>query len=155
MLSINGQVDFSVRSLNRAYALAEHGYPTEASLLAFATLDNELKKILTEYMLDNGMEKEAASNLLRAIIQKRISTYLDSILFLVAGKSLRNDDQKLFESVKKANKARNDAIHNGEELSRHDAYEILDIVFQVCKYLNSINSKHQIEIDRPIYYAGS
>jgi len=142
---------FSVRGLLRASDLAEGGYPTEAVLIAFGALDVSVQSFLNKKMQLKGVAKDAAEAMLRNITTKRLNTYLDSVLMLACGKSI-TDTPHLAKAIASANKARNDAIHNGLELSRGEAVTIIQSIADTFEYLKAIDSEFEPEYLRPSFF---
>ncbi len=141
-------VPFERRTWRRAYDLAQSGYPTEASLLAAAVLDSAVQKFLLSTMKSRGVDTESAKELLRNTMTKRLTTFLDSVLKLATGRSLKEDHPDLFARVKKMNLNRNDAIHNGKELGRSAAMESLNVCREVLRYLKGIKAT-SVEVPHP------
>lgn len=128
------------RGLLRACDLADCGYPTEALLLAVAIMDATVQRALASAMADNGLDNESSLTLLRNTTQRRFATYLDPVLKLVCGHSLKEDDRSLFGRILQINNTRNDAIHRGLEVARSDAQNACLNVFDVLEYLNRVVS---------------
>ena len=51
---------------------------------------------------------------------------------------MKDDESSLFDRTMKLNRARNDAIHNGIEVTRSQAREACRDVFDVLDYINSV-----------------
>ncbi len=132
------QIEFSKRTLRRAGDLALSGYTTEAALLAVAVLDNAVQKHLIRTMIGRGIKRESADSLLRNVTTKRIATYLDPVLKLICQHSLAEEDKQLFKRILKINQRRNDAIHNGAEVSRKDAIEAIEACEAALLYLDGV-----------------
>ncbi|KGD55120.1 hypothetical protein DP49_1120 [Burkholderia pseudomallei] len=99
------------------------------------------------------VNSDSADQLLRNVMTKRMATYLDGLLKLASGCSLSEDNPELFSRMLKVNGNRNNAIHNGKELTRVDAYEACFVVYEVTKYLNEINLGVASELNRPTFFA--
>lgn len=136
-LAAGEELSFAARSLLRALDLVDCGYPTEALLIGAALLDATVQDALMTGMQKVGVQKDSADALLRNTTQKRLATYMDPVLKLVHGRSLREDDPDLFSRMLSVNTARNDAIHNGIEVHRSTARDALVCVFDVLDYLRS------------------
>lgn len=146
------RISFEQRTLQRAIDLAQCGYPTESVLLAAAVLDAFVQKFLHGLMARRLIEGESAEQLLRNVMTKRMATYLDAVLKLASGHSLAEDDPSLFDRLLKVNRQRNDAIHNGKELTRADAYEACDMVHLVATYLSGVNSDIAPKLRAPKFF---
>lgn len=151
LVSLTRSASFSSRAMLRASDLAEGGYPTEAVLIAFGALDAAVQSFLMQALERKGVGQDAAEKMLRNITTKRLATYLDGVLSLVCGRSLSENDT-LFKALLKANKARNDAIHNGVELSRIDAVNILNSIGDVFVFLQSVDKTFEPGFEKPKFF---
>lgn len=133
-----GALSGEERTLHRAANLTECGYPTEGLLLAFSVLDSCVQRFLTQAMRAKGVSNDAAEQLLRNTTTKRLSTYLDSVLHLTTGQSLRASQPQLFNEVVRINGQRNDAIHNGTTASRALARDACRVVSSVLAFLDPL-----------------
>lgn len=131
-------VGFTQRSLRRAADLIASGYPTEGALICIAVLDAYVQQFLTTAMGKQGVGKDAAEALLRNTTTKRLSTYLDPVLKLATTRSLQEDDTGLFKELGLINFLRNQAIHNGKDLTRKEAGHFLSTVRSILDYLGAI-----------------
>lgn len=150
-VSLTKSTSFTARAMLRASDLAEGGYPTEAVLIAFGALDAAVQSFLITALQAKGLAKDAAEAMLRNITTKRLSTYLDGVLSLVSGKSL-TENAELFKALLAANKARNDAIHNGVELSRIQAVKILNSLGDVFLFLRDVDKSFEPGFEKPKFY---
>ena len=139
-LSVGPDLSRSARVMARAATLVECGYPTEGLLTAVAVLDTISQDTLVAGMVGLGVGEEVAGGQLRNVTQQRLETYLDSLLKIVAGHSLREDDPSLFAKVLEINRARNDAIHRGREVARSLAQEAVQSIHDVLEYLNRVTA---------------
>jgi hypothetical protein len=151
--SVCRQVSFEQRTLQRAVDLSQCGYPTESVLLAAAVLDAFVQKFLSLLMADKHIKTESSEQLLRNVTTRRLLTYLDAVLKLASGRSLSEDHHALFQRMIKVNSNRNDAIHNGKELSRIDAYEACRVAYEVIRYLCGIRPGVMPELKEPVFFA--
>lgn len=138
VLTATTTIRFEERTLHRAADLSECGYPTESLLLAFSVLDAAVQRFLIDRMKSKGVSKASAEQLLRNTTTRRLPTYLDSVLHLTCGKSLRAADTKLFAEMERLNGLRNDAIHNGKAVSRAEARQACNTICSVLSFLNSL-----------------
>ena len=137
-VAANHDISVEERTLHRAAHLAECGYPTESLVLAFSVLDAAVQRFLTHAMVVKGVTAEAADELLRNTTTKRLATYLDSVLHLSAGQSLKATDPELFKAVVKLSTERNDAMHNAMAVTRSRAKEACATVLGVLRFLGQI-----------------
>jgi hypothetical protein len=152
-VSVLGASSFPARALLRASDLAESGYPTEAVLIAFGALDAAVQSFLVRKLKERGVDAEAAGGMLRNITTRRLTTYLTSVLKLVAGTSIASNEA-LAAGLTRANKARNEAIHNGYEISRVESIEIISLIADTFEFLISIDEGFEPEYVRPHFYPG-
>src|SRR5689334_7956325 len=89
-------------------------------------------------MVAKEVTQEAADALLRNTTTKRLGTYLDSVLHLSTGRSLKVADRTVFDAVLRVNPIRNEVIHNGITVSRGLAEEACGTVVQVLKFLGTL-----------------
>jgi hypothetical protein len=143
----------TIRGVLRARDLAECGYPTESLLLSFAVLDAVVQKALREGMGRLGLAQESAQALLRNTTQSRLTTFLDPTMKLVHGTSLAEENEALFARVAALNKLRNDAIHNGFEVTRSQARDACTTVFDVLDFLKRYAVTDLALPPRPTYIA--
>lgn len=134
----NHDISVEERTLHRAAHLAECGYPTESLLLAFSVLDAAVQRFLHVAMAEKGVTAAAADELLRNTTTKRLATYLDSVLHLSAGESLKEKNEGLFKAVVKLSTDRNAAMHNGIAIGRNRAREACTTVLEVLQFLGRI-----------------
>lgn len=132
------EIGFSQRSLRRASDLISSGYPTEGALISIAVLDAYVQSYLTKQMQIRGVSVEAAEALLRNTTTKRLTTYLDSVLKLTTEHSLQQDDGQLYKDLRDINYLRNQAIHNGRDLTRKEAARVLTVTRSIIQYLDGI-----------------
>lgn len=130
-------VPFVARTILRACDLVCCGYPTEAVLTAIAVLDATVQNTLVDAMKSLGVQTESAKALLRNTTTSRLATYLDPVLKLVTNRSLAEDDSALFEKLRTVNGRRNNAIHNGVELTRSESQEALVVIYDVLDYVRT------------------
>ncbi len=128
----------SARGVLRAATLVECGYPTEGVLIAISILDAAVQEVLMSGMEALGIERQSAEAQLRNVTQSRFGTYLDSLLMLVTGHSLQQDDPTLYAQIHNVVRARNNAIHRGVEVSRTAARDAVITVFDVLDYMNRV-----------------
>ena len=139
-LSEGPDLSTPARVVARAATLVECGYPTEGLLTAVAVLDTISQDTLVAGMVGLGLGEEVAVGQLRNVTQQRLETYLDSLLKIVGGHSLREDDPSLFAKVREINRARNDAIHRGQEVARSFAQEAVQAIHDVLEFLNRVTT---------------
>ena len=137
-VTANGGITGEEKTLHRAAHLAECGYPTESLLLAFSVLDAAVQRFLRDSIVEKGVSLEAAEGLLRNTTTKRLATYLDSVLHLSTGHSLKIEDEKLFGAVVQLSSERNDAMHNGISIGRNRAKQACVTVLSVLQFLGHI-----------------
>ena len=139
-LAAGHELSTTARMIARAATLVECGYPTEGLLVSVAILDAVTQKVLVEGMVTLGVGQQEAIAQLRNVTQQRFKTYLDSLLKIVVGHSLSQDEPQLFAKVLDINRTRNDVIHHGNEVPRSEAREAVQSIHDVLDYLNRVTT---------------
>lgn len=145
-------IPFEQRTMQRAVELSQCGYPTEGALLAAAVLDAFVQRVLNELMARKGIRADSAEQLLRNVMTKRMATYLDAVLKLASGRSLSEDNPALFKQMMRVNANRNNAIHNGHELTRRDAYDACVAVYEIAMYLREMLPEVMPRFEKQVFF---
>ncbi|MBN3750109.1 hypothetical protein G3N96_32525 [Burkholderia sp. Se-20373] len=132
-------VSFLQKTLQRSYRIANSGYPTESLLLSAAVIDATTQQFLERSMRKRGLAEDSAKELLRNTTTKRLKTYLDPVLKLVANRSLSDEQPALYARMVRLNEIRNDAIHNGRETSRSEAIDGCKTAYEILSFLYSVD----------------
>ncbi|MDR7269666.1 hypothetical protein J2X20_002295 [Pelomonas saccharophila] len=103
----------------RCFELVEHGFYTEAFLVAFALLDDFVNQTVSALLEKKGLEsKSDRAALMRGIKENRLAIYLGPLLKVVAG----TDIQSLWSGATSAlnwfNSTRNRVAHAAESVER-------------------------------------
>jgi len=144
-------VPVTVRAFHRACDLVQCGYPTEGVLVGFALLDATVQGVLLDGMRGHGISDESARDLLRNTTQSRLATYLDPVLKLAWGTSLRESNLGLFKELIVVNGIRNATMHRGEEIGNVDSARSLICIFKVLEFLCSIGATRVIMPATPVF----
>ena len=100
----------------RCYELLEHGFYTEAFIVAFSVLDDLVQQILSQLLTDKGMvSDEEREDLLRGIKERRLKIYLGPLLKVLAGKDISTMWPGSGKVLNWLNKTRNLLAHSGEK----------------------------------------
>jgi len=98
----------------RCFELLEHGYYTEAVIVAFSVLDDLVQQVLHDHMSKNGMASKKDRNaLLRGIKEQRLKLYLGQVLKILTGKSLQEMWPEAPAALDWLNSTRNKVAHQG------------------------------------------
>lgn len=116
-VGIVSKVDFRIEDyvsnektkIIRAVELLNSGYHTEALLISFSVLDESVQEALRTLIRERDIANP--DGIIRAISEKRLSTYLGPLLKLLTGHSLEEENQELWKNLGICNKYRNNAIH--------------------------------------------
>lgn len=117
-----GQPTFSVgRKFARCFDLIEHGYYTEALVVSFSILDDQVQLALLSLMAAKGLNEVQRDQLVRGVKEERLKIYLGPVLKLVCMKSVMEMWPGSEAALKWVNRARNDAMHGGYRADRSSA----------------------------------
>lgn len=98
----------------RCFELLEHGFYTEALIVAFSILDDLTQEMLHGLLIQKGMESRNERNdLLRGIKENRLRLYLGPMLKLLSGKSISEIWGEAETALGWLNKKRNEVAHQG------------------------------------------
>lgn len=106
----------------RCFELLEHGFYTEAFVIAFAIPDDVVQQMLDELVRVRGIEtKKERDALLRVIKESRLRIYLGPLLKLVAGKSITDLWPAADQAIDWLNEKRNRIAHSGGKADESSA----------------------------------
>lgn len=133
------------RRFIRCLELSEHGYYTEALIIAFSILDDLVQQAIHRLLEERGMDnKKDRNSFLRGIKERRLEMYLGPLLKVLAGKSI----VELWPEAQKAlgwiNSKRNDAAHSGFQASRDIA---ILATYTSMRFLLILEEHGVIELD--------
>ena len=98
----------------RCYELLEHGFYSEAFIVAFAVLDDLIQQMLHKLLSDKGMVKRAErEELLRGVKDRRLKIFLGPLLKIICGKDIVDIWPTSETALDWLNKTRNQISHAG------------------------------------------
>lgn len=99
----------------RCYELIEHGFYSEAFLVAFAILDDFVQDMLHGLLMAKGFSsRDETEEFLKGIKEQRLRLYLGPVLKLAAGCDLKSLWPESEAALKWLNSTRNKLTHEGE-----------------------------------------
>ncbi len=137
-------------TLVRATDLVNHGYLLEGFVIAFALLDALLQDFVRSKLIAQGLEEDAAGDLMRSIENDRLRRYLDLLLPLTGIRSPL-DDPALKKELRWLNRTRNDVMHAGRSCTIQEAQRGLDAVLQVLRALNALGAPYVLPTTLPFW----
>jgi hypothetical protein len=100
----------------RCYELLEHGFYTEAFIVAFSVLDDLVQQMLNRLLTEKGMVSDSERReLLRGIKENRLKIYLGPLLKVLTGKDISTMWPASEKALKWLNETRNRLAHSGEK----------------------------------------
>jgi hypothetical protein len=119
--------------LTRAAHLVNHGFQSEAVLVAFSLLDLKVQEFLTTRF--PNLSTDEGGELLRVVESRRLNRYLGLMMRLCTGASPL-DTKDGADELAWLNRLRNGLIHDAEACSIADAQRALLIVKRLLEFLN-------------------
>jgi hypothetical protein len=103
-----------MRRYTRCYELLEHGFYSEAFVIAFSIMDDLIQEMLHTLLETKGMqEKNERNEFLRVIKENRLRIYLGPLLKVLCGKSISDLWPMADIALRWLNKTRNEITHGG------------------------------------------
>lgn len=100
----------------RCYELLEHGFYTEAFIVAFSVLDDLVQQMLNQLLTDKGMvSDDEREELLRGIKEKRLKIFLGPLLKVLTGKDISTMWPGSEKALDWLNRNRNRIAHSGKK----------------------------------------
>jgi len=129
----------------RCYELLEHGFYTEAFIVAFSNLDDLVQQMLHRLLTDKGMDSESEQDeFLRSIKERRLRMYLGPLLKVLAGKDIFAMWPGSDPALDWLNRTRNRLAHEGEKADYATAAKG---IFACVKTLTVLGQNHLLETD--------
>lgn len=117
-----GRGEAVARRFVRCFELFEHGYFTEALIVAFAVLDDAVQLMLRSLLANRGLpSRRSQEDLLRGIKEHRLRLFLGPLLKMLAGRSLGEMWPESEVALAWLNTERNRAMHGGYKATRRAA----------------------------------
>ncbi|MEP0924901.1 hypothetical protein [Leptolyngbya sp. ST-U4] len=134
----------------RCYELLEHGFYSEAFIIAFSVMDDIVQEMLHEQLNLRGMSsKTDRDDLLRGIKENRLKLYLGPVLKLATGKSISELWDKSEKALKWINKTRNEIAHAGFNAD----YNAAAVGIYACiKLLHTLHSEGLLDAEFPVQF---
>lgn len=106
----------------RCYELLEHGFYSEAFIIAFSILDDIVQEMLHAQLEAKGMSTKAdRESLMRGIKENRLKLYLGPLLKITTGTTITERWQRAEKALEWLNKIRNNIAHGGFSADYHSA----------------------------------
>lgn len=135
------------RRFARCFDLIEHGYYTEALVVSFAILDDQVQIALDRLLESKGLGKAAErKQLIRNIKEQRLKSFLGPVLKLLHSKSISDMWSDAELALDWINKERNNAMHGGYHADRRAACLAL---FCSMKLLLVLARNRVLELELP------
>lgn len=129
----------------RCYELLEHGFYTEAFIVAFSILDDLVQQMLHRLLTDKGMDSESEQNeFLRSIKESRLRIYLGPLLKVLTGKDIFTMWPESKRALDWLNTNRNRLAHAGEKADYATAAKG---IFACVKTLTVLGQNELMESD--------
>ena len=143
-----GQSTFPIgRKFARCFDLIEHGYYTEALIVSFAILDDQVQIALHSLLEAKGLNEESErKQLLRNIKEQRLKLFLGPVLKLLLSKSISELWPDADVAMDWLNSERNAAMHGGYHANLRSAAFAL---FASMKLLLVLSRNGAFKLDLP------
>jgi hypothetical protein len=134
------------RRIVRAFELVQQGFYTEAVIVAYALLDDQLQRLLGKLLIMQGK----SVSLLRDIKEQRLQTYLGSFLTELTGKPITAEWPEANFAIRFMRGQRNKASHEGYQADK-DAASL--VIYGVVRMLLALEAYGlATEIDHEMHY---
>lgn len=128
------------RRFVRCVELYEHGFYSEAFIVAFSILDDVVQKVLHVQLHKSGMtEEKDRKELVRGIKENRLKLFLGSIMKLVSGIDLEEKWRQYSPALEWMNSIRNGIAHNGKLVDRSTAAKGIFVAVKLVHILHQAN----------------
>ncbi|WP_459456383.1 hypothetical protein [Rhizobium sp. No.120] len=106
----------------RSFDLADHGYHSEAVIIAHSILDDTVQTMIENLLASKGLvDSDARDLIVRGIKERRLKTYLGPLLKILVGKSISDMWADADACLDWLNKVRNGIAHRGGVCTYSDA----------------------------------
>lgn len=135
----------------RCYELLEHGFYSEAFIVAFSVLDDFVQQGLHDLLNSKGLKAETERNeLLRGIKENRLKLYLGPLLRLVSGQDIEALWPESKAALKWLNNTRNRIAHQAENIDYATAAKGIFVCLKLLVILNK-NGVMRAEINIELF----
>lgn len=136
------------RKYVRCFELLEHGFYSEAFIVAFSILDDFTQQMLHEALEKKGLSaKSEREELLRGIKESRMKLYLGPILKLACGKSIEEMWPDSRQALDWMNSKRNKIAHGSEAV---DFASAAKAIYACLKTLVTLRDAGMVQVDIPV-----
>ena len=136
----------------RCFELLEHGFYSEAFIVAFSVLDDLVQQVLHDALRTKGLEsKTERDELLRGIKENRLKLYLGPVLKLACGQDITTMWPKSTAALEWLNTTRNRIAHSAEAVDYASAAKAIYACLRVIVTLKDhglTNSEIPVELFR-------
>lgn len=140
------------RRYTRCYELLEHGFYSEAFIVAFSVLDDLVQQVLHDTLSAKGLASKTERNeLLRGIKENRLKLYLGPVLKLACGRDLGEMWPESSAALDWLNSTRNRIAHAAESADQSSAARAIFVCLRVVVALRQYgltNAEIPVEIFR-------
>lgn len=138
------------RRFLRCYELLEHGFYSEAFIIAFSILDDLTQEMLHAQLQIKGMSSKSDRDaLMRGIKENRLKLYLGPVLKITSGHTISELWPKAEKALEWLNKIRNNIAHGGFGADYHSAAVG---IYACIKLLHTMHSSNLILAEFPVYF---
>jgi hypothetical protein len=135
----------------RCHELLEHGFYSEAAIVAFSILDDLVQQMLHKGLIFKGMTaKEDRDFLVRGIKDNRLKTFLGPLLKIVHNVTLKDFWAEGDSALESINNLRNKIAHQGYSATYYDAAKTIYACVKTVHLLHT-NGLIDAEINLPLF----
>ena len=132
----------------RCFELLEHGFYSEAFIVAFSVLDDLVQQILHDLLQEKGLVTKAERDeLLRGIKENRLKLYLGPVLKLAIGHDIESMWPAARNALEWLNTTRNRIAHAAESVDHASAAKA---IFACLKVLVLLKDNGVADIEIPV-----
>lgn len=136
-----------IRKFIRCFELIELGFYSEALLVSFSILDDNVQNVLYDLLKNKGLvDSKKQEEFLRAIKEQRLYIYLGSMLKILSGQSIEDLWSESPKAIEWLNKLRNKIAHKNIDATHSEAKVSL---YLCIKILHILSKKGLIVFDCP------
>ena len=137
-----------VRRYTRCYELLEHGFYSEAFIIAFSIMDDLIQDMLHNLLIKKGTQsKTKREEIIRGIKGERLKTFLVPLLKEFCGRSITDLWSNAEDALSWLNTKRNKIAHAGHEADYHSA----SVGIYACiKILHELHQSELINSEFPV-----
>lgn len=134
----------------RCYELLEHGFYSEAFIIAFSIMDDLVQEVLHAQLQAKGMSaKSDRDSLMRGIKENRLKLYLGPLLKITAGTTVAELWPRAEKALEWLNRTRNNIAHGGFGADYHSAAVG---VYACIKLLHTLHDAKLLMAEFPVEF---